>query len=312
MRKLRYVPQEGTLVEVTCRTLHSRLLMRPSPEVCEIVVGVLGRAQELYPVTVCGVVCLSNHYHLLLVVPDAHRLSQFMLYVNSNLARELGRLIGWREKFWSRRYQAIVVSDEEAAQVDRLRYLLSHGCKERLVSKVREWPGVHCARALLDGTPLTGYWFNRTRESAARIRGENPERLAYATPHELRLSPLPCWRHLAPEEIRQRVTALVQEIEEEAARDCRRRGVVPLGVRAILAQSPHARPENTKRSSAPPFHAATKVAREAGRQAYAAFVLAFREGAEKLRRGTEHWRGFPDGCFPPAPSFVRGGLAGVM
>lgn len=62
MRKLRYIPQEGTLVEVTCRMLHSRLLMRPSPEVCEIDVGVLGRAQELYPVTVCGAVCLGNHY----------------------------------------------------------------------------------------------------------------------------------------------------------------------------------------------------------------------------------------------------------
>jgi hypothetical protein len=106
------------------------------------------------------------------------------------------------------------------------------------------------------------------------------------------------------------VAALVQEIEEEAARDCRRRGVVPLGARAVLAQSPHDRPENTKRSSAPPFHAATKATREAFRQAYAAFVLAFREGAEKLRRGTEHWRGFPDGCFPPAPSFVMGRLAG--
>jgi hypothetical protein len=199
-------------------------------------------------VTICGVVCLSNHYHLLLVVPDAHRLPQFILYVNSNLARELGRLVGWREKFWSRRYQAIVVSDEEAAQVDRLRYLLSHGCKERLVGKVRDWPGVHCGRALLDGTSLTGYWFNRTRESAARIRGENPERLAYATPHELRLSPLPCWRQLSPEEIRQRVTALVQEIEEEAARDCRRRGVVPLGASSLSLRTPGWR----TRSAPPP------------------------------------------------------------
>ena len=31
-RKLRYIPDGGALVEVTCRTLHGRLLLRPSPE----------------------------------------------------------------------------------------------------------------------------------------------------------------------------------------------------------------------------------------------------------------------------------------
>ena len=40
-RKLRYVPEGGNLVEVTCRTLHSRFLRRPRPELNDLVVGVL-------------------------------------------------------------------------------------------------------------------------------------------------------------------------------------------------------------------------------------------------------------------------------
>jgi hypothetical protein len=48
-----------------------------------------------------------------------------MCYVNSNIAREISRLHGWTDKIWSRRYQAIVVSDEEGAQIARLRYLLA-------------------------------------------------------------------------------------------------------------------------------------------------------------------------------------------
>ena len=56
-----------------------------------------------------------------------------MGYFNSNLAREAGRLVDWREKFWSRRYRAIVVSGEEGAQRERLKYVLSHGAKEGLV-----------------------------------------------------------------------------------------------------------------------------------------------------------------------------------
>jgi hypothetical protein len=46
--------------------------------------------------------------------------------------------IGWhligRDKIWSQRYQAILVSAEEAAQIGRLKYVLSHGPKEGLVA----------------------------------------------------------------------------------------------------------------------------------------------------------------------------------
>jgi hypothetical protein len=50
-RKPRYLPN-GATVEVTCRTLHSKFLLRPSPLVNNIIHGVLGRAQERYEVEV--------------------------------------------------------------------------------------------------------------------------------------------------------------------------------------------------------------------------------------------------------------------
>jgi hypothetical protein len=93
---------------------------------------------------------------------------------------EAGRLAHWREKFWSRRYQAIPVSEEEAAQVERLRYILAHGCKEAFVERLRDWPGVSAVGALLEEEPLQGYWFDRTREHAGRRRGLAFERLSYA------------------------------------------------------------------------------------------------------------------------------------
>src|SRR5436853_4841521 len=171
-RRLRFIPDGGALVEVTCRTIHSRFLLRPGRRLDEIIVGVLGRAQRLYDVRCCGYVFPSNHLHLLLDVEDARQLSSFMCYVGSNLAREISRLYGWTDKIWSRRYQAIVVSGEEGAQIARLKYLLAHGAKEGLVARPQEWPGVHVARALVQGEDLTGYWFDRTQEYAARNRGE--------------------------------------------------------------------------------------------------------------------------------------------
>jgi hypothetical protein len=140
-----------------------------------------------------------------------------MGHFNSNLAREAGRLVRWREKFWGRRYQAIPISEEEAAQVERLRYVPAHGCKEGLVELLRDWPGVSAVRALLDEEPLSGYWFDRTREHQARRRGLAFERLELATPCTVNLEPLPCWAHLSAEEYRGRIAELVADVEGQAA-----------------------------------------------------------------------------------------------
>ncbi|HXE99212.1 MAG TPA: transposase, partial [Solirubrobacterales bacterium] len=162
MRRLRFIPEGGALVEVTCRTLHGRFLLRPSSELNSLIIGILARAQRLYSVRVCAFAFLSNHFHLLLSVDDAQQLARFMGYLNSNLAREAGRLANWRERFWSRRYDSILVTDEDRAQVQRLKYVLSQGCKEGLVRRPQDWPGVHSVRAMLGEETLEGLWFDRS------------------------------------------------------------------------------------------------------------------------------------------------------
>ena len=302
-RKLRFIPEGGALVEVTCRTVHGRLLLKPTEELRPIVIGILARAQRLYPVELHAFVFLSNHYHLLLSVDSAYQLAQFMNYLNSNLAREVGRLHDRKEKFWGRRYQAIVVSEEEAAQMERLRYILSHGCKEGLVARPQEWPGTHSVKALVTGQPLHGLWFDRTEEYAARTRRERFERLKYATPETIRLEPLPCWRHLSRNKHRRQIGELITQIETETAGRHAREGTKPLGVAAILALHPHDRPRKLKKAWAPAFHAATKAARKELAEAYRWFVGAYRDAAEKLRKG-DLSACFPEGSFPPRLPFV--------
>ena len=304
-RRVRFVPEGGALVEVTVRTFQSRLLLRPGPALNEILLGVMGRAQRRYGVSCCSVVCLSNHFHALLRVDDALQLARFMQYVDRNLSQEVGRreLHDWPHTMWSRRYDAIVVSDEPEAQVGRLRYHLAHGVKEGLVGRVTEWPGVHFAKAILGGKALKGLWFDRSREYAARNRGEDFGRLKYAKEEELVLSPLPCWADLSTEQYRERVAGLVEEIEAEARADREARGIEPLGAAAILRQDPHSFPSHTKKSPAPAVHAASKAARQAFWEAYSLFLAAFREAAEKLKAGDRTAR-FPLGSFPPGLPFV--------
>ena len=150
---------------------------------------------------------------------------------------------------------------------------------------------------------VTGHWFDLTQEYAARRRGEDFDRMRYATLEVLKLSPLPCWAHL-PEETRKKLVAdLVAEIESEAAAARKRSGSQVLGVSAVLGQHPHDRPVKTKRSPAPLFHAATQAMHRELYAAYAWFVASYRKAAEKLRTGSREAL-FPTGSFPPALPFV--------
>jgi REP element-mobilizing transposase RayT len=302
-RRIRFIP-EGSLVEVTSRTIQGRFLLTPSPEVRLLTLGVLARANRLYPLEIHAFAFLSNHYHLLVTVASAERLARFINYLNSNLAREMGRVVHWREKFWGRRYQAVVVSTEEAAQVERLRYVLSHGCKENLVARPEDWPGAHCAAALRHGTKLVGKWVNRTLESRTARGRSRVSHDSFVDLEELTLSPLPCWRHLSASECATRVDSLLATIELERSRRNKELGCAPFGARRIARQDPFERPNRRPRRPLPLVHAISRSARRRFRSAYRDFVAAYRRAAAKLREGRLD-TDFPFGSFPPSLPFAR-------
>jgi hypothetical protein len=88
-RPLRFIP-ENSLVEITTRTLQGRLLLRPSPELTDLILGIVGKAQNLYGMTIHAFVFLSTHAHFLLSPKSAGQLALFMQFVNANVAKEAG------------------------------------------------------------------------------------------------------------------------------------------------------------------------------------------------------------------------------
>jgi REP element-mobilizing transposase RayT len=303
MRKLRYVPQSRTLVSITNRTIQGRYLLSPGPSFDDLFLGILGRTQRVHKMEIAATTVLSNHFHLLLIVDDAKEVSDFMRDLQSKAAREVNRLTGWKGPVFERRYEMTVVTNEEASQVERLKYVLANGVKENLVERVCEWPGIHSAEALMHGTPLQGHWFDRTRQYAARNQREELRRDQYVFAESVALSPIPCWAHLPDDRYREQVKILVEDAEAEAARARRPSGARVLGVKAITAQSPLTRPDSVARSPAPLVHAATKAARKMFYAIYAEFVSAFRAAAEALRHSRQDVS-FPAGSFPPARPFV--------
>ena len=302
METPRFVPAHG-LVEVTTRTIQGRYLLRPGPGVRKTTIGILARAQKRHGLRLHGVVVLSNHLHLLASPRDALQLAGFMRDVKRDLAFELGRLHRWEGPFWHRRYSAIPVTGEEAAQVARLDYLLAQGVKENLVASPFDWPGVHCAGALALGETLEGTWLDRSARYRARQQGCPVSAAEQTTRYRLVLEPLPCWDHLAPEVHRRRVAERVAWIEQQARARHARGNTRPLGVEGVCRVHPHQRPDPPERRRRPWVHAASKSERQAFTEVFRHFVKSYREASRRFREG-EWGVAFPPGSFPPARPFV--------
>jgi hypothetical protein len=301
-RPLRFIPDHA-LVEITTRTIQGRLLLTPSAELNDIVLGVIGKAQHTYTMTIHAFVVVSNHAHFLLAPDSAEQLARFMQFVNANIAKEVGRLHDWPERFWSRRYRAIPVVDDRAAH-DRIRYQLSHGAKEGLVAAAGHWPGPNCIAALTHGDPLRGTWHDRSAEYRARAAGKKIKLGEFATKFDITLTPLPCLRVMTTAQQQCHYRRVVREINAAACTVNRDKGRSPLGVEKILAQNPHHRPSAPDRSPAPLVHAHDHEKGDEYLNAYRAFVINFRAGVDSmLAKAKRLLEWFPDRAFPPALPF---------
>ena len=302
-RNPRHIP-EKSLVAVSCRTIEGTFRLEPKAQINDIFLGALGRALDECDVLLHAVSVLSNHYHLLLTPANAKALADFMHTLQRKTSFEINRLHNRRGPLWEGRYHAVLVTDEEAAQIEQLKYVLSQGCKEGLVARPRDWPGVQSVRALLEGETLAGHWFDRAAYFRAKQRDPETQVQDHRKHYEVPLAPLPAWAHLDAETYRNKVADLVDVIEEETTRMHQRQGTRPLGLRKVRARHPFHRPKNLVRSPRPLVHAATKAQRERYRDNYRTFYAAYREAADRLAEGDRSVE-FPVGCFPPALPFVR-------
>ncbi len=292
-------PPRPVLYHVTCRTVQSRMLLRPGPELDSLLVGCLARAQEAAPaVKACAYDFQSNHYHLLLISPDAPTLSHFMNVFQSTAAKEVNRTHDWRDQVWSRRYDSFIVSPEPRVQLERLRYIVAQGCDNNLVDSPLEWPGACSHRCLVDGdASVQGAWIDRTELYERRRSGE-PELEAadVTTANTLHLAKLPAFDHLSDAEYRDLMQRLVAGVEKQTRERHQAERTRPLGVQGVLRVHPHQRPKKTKRSPRPWFHA-TRESFKVLKRAYKAFLDAYLRAAALLRQGHRDVA-FPEGCFP--------------
>lgn len=286
--------------EITVRTLQGRFLLRPSDEVRETILGILGRALVLYPgVRLHAFIFMSNHYHAHATPSDGDEFALFLAYVNGNIAKRVGALHGWEGRFWHRRASVVPILDELAVG-QRLKYLLLNGVKEGLVSSPREWPGASSISGLLGDLRIPTKWIDWDRRRRDRHRGATSPRSDHR--YVITLSPYPLWTHLDLEVQRSRCASLVKEVEAEGRSPAR-----SVGAGRLQRQHPHAKPRRAAKKTPPPdCHASVPALRATFRSAYRDFVAVFRKVTETLnKQGSVATRSFPCGSFPRPCWFRR-------
>ncbi len=321
MRSLRFIPDEAKLwtddkgrriaiVEVTANCIQGRSLLSPGPRRSALFLGVLGQTAKLHDFPVFGYAVLSTHYSMLIGVRSAEQLSAIMCHLHGNVALEIGREIEWEGRFWARRGKPILCLSD-ANIVDRLSYVLSNSVKENAVSNAQSWPGPHAGKAFATGKREKGFWIDRSalcaKRKAAKAKGEKlPTESDARTDFEIKLAKLPCWRHLSDQAYVRRVRQLMAGHAKDAKRKRAATGKRVQGIKSILAQDPHRRPEKRKKKTPAPFvHCIDKKVKAEFKKAYRAFVGAYREALEALHAGVPEAR-FPEGGIPPGSYWCPG------
>jgi hypothetical protein len=144
-------------VYVTRETESRRLLLTPTAELGERILGVLGRARRLYPVDLHGFAFLADRVEMLLTVSTRPRLAGFLGHLYRNVASAAAEVHGWEGGVFRGRNAIESVTTTALARA-RLRDVHAAAVRRGLVGRPEEWPGVSSAPALLGGIDLIGVW----------------------------------------------------------------------------------------------------------------------------------------------------------
>ena len=220
----------------TRRCSEGRFFLRPDAEVTNAFWYCLAWAARRHGQVLHAVVALSNHVHVIATDPTG-LYPDFLRDFHGLLARVVNAWRGRWEHFWDANQASAVVLEDEAAQLDKLTYVLTNPVG--LVHRASDWPGATALPAIVSGRHIVArrpkHFFREDDEGGAM-----PERI------EVSFQPVPAMAHLS----RPEYVALIQEhvavAEREAAARRRESGGAVLGRKAILAQHWNDRPADAE------------------------------------------------------------------
>lgn len=269
----------GMLVMVTRRTVQRTHLMRPDPAMNNLFLYLLAVTSAKYGVRILAAGLLSTHEHIIAEVVDEGQLGAFLRDLHRLVALCTKGLRKWEGAVWDHEQTSVVHLRTPEAVIDKLAYVMANPVAAGLVPRARLWPGVGALPR-----DLGERVFVATRPAVyvdqQSDRWPAQASLPLVVPKQLGLT---------VEELRTAVAARLQELEDRARQELRRRGRKFLGALKVMRLSPYGRADSFEpaRKRNPTF-AVGPGNGEAYRRAVAelrAFRAAYRDAWLRFRSG---------------------------
>ena len=111
----------------------------------------MAKAQELYDITICHHLWMSNHPHLLVVTKCPSDLPKFIGYLKAESAQMINMLLGRKRKtIWLRSYHLCKIAGPEKAK-EQIAYLYNNPTKADLEDSIELYPGLNSWQQFLAG-----------------------------------------------------------------------------------------------------------------------------------------------------------------
>ena len=255
--------QHNIVFELTLRIENRMFMLNPNPEIRNIIGAVLARAVKLYPVQIHSFDTNINHFHCLFSAAprQLHNISQFLQYLNGQLAKQINLYYGRSGRVWSTRAKVIPVVDDDAV-LQRLAYCACNVVKDNLVEKVSHWPGFSTYEQLAYGKRQTFSYLDRTAWWQAGGPRRGIPKQKYMRQVTLEISPLPGWEDMKPHDRQSKFRRLVKNMEHHYREIREHEGHRVRGRYGLIEIDPFDRPDKEKeKTPIPKCHASTKAKR---------------------------------------------------
>ena len=256
----------GRFYMITRRCTQRQFLLRSDEETNNAFLYCLAEAAQRFDIAVLLTCAMSNHHHT--VIFDRHgNVPAFTERFHKLLAKCQNALRGRWENLWASEQVCVIHLVEPADVLRKLVYVATNPVKDRLVEKVRHWPGVNGLAALLDGRTLEAtrprHFFRPAGPMPAAVT------LTFVLPPELGDS----------QQLRAELRTQVAAVEAAMAAERMCTGARVLGRRMVLRQSWRACPAShePRRNLRPRLAARNQWARIEAIHRNREFLAAYRD-----------------------------------
>jgi len=277
----------GRTYMITRRCTQRQFLLRPDPATNNAFIYCLAVAAQRAGVLPIFTAAESNHHHTGIYDPLG-TYPDFLEHFHKLLAKCMNSLRGRWENFWSSEQTSVLRLVDSADVLDKMVYALTNPCKDNLVAKVTDWPGVNSFEAMLAGETLTAvrpdHFFREDGPMPATAT------LTFHRPQE--------FAGMSREEFIGTLRDRVGAVETEAEDRRRATGGRVLGRQAILDQDWRDSPSShePRRELNPRVAAKNKWSRIEALQRNKEFGNVYRRAFEAFRNGIKDVL-FPSGTF---------------